>query len=91
MPQRIDMGANRVSYDRMSSALETLTSGRLSDGGTVLRDLIIGTAYFTVLSHICLGRPCIAGRCAVLVQHVSLQSTASRHQVRDHLDWQTDH
>lgn len=48
MSQRIDMGANRVSYDRMSSALETLTSGRLSDGGTVLRDLIIGTAYITI-------------------------------------------
>lgn len=39
--KRIDRGANQVSHDRMMASLEYFT-GNISNGGTILRDLILG-------------------------------------------------
>ena len=41
---RLDRGANRVAHDRMHEALSTFHSSE-GEGGTVLRDLLLGTLH----------------------------------------------
>ncbi len=52
---RLDMGVNKVSYDRMRAAIETFTSNKphplLMHNGTDLRDLIVGKVRPEQLDH----------------------------------------